>query len=149
MSHSLQRIESFSLVEVTIALGVAAFCLVAIFGLLPIGFQTNQNAVSQTASASILSAVVCDLRATPVASGTSPQFGINIGSSTILYFDSEGKPATSTNARYRVTIAFRTNPAGATAATFAHLKVSWPAAADPAVTTASGSVESFAAFDRH
>ena len=149
MNYFPHRTESFSLVEVTIALGVAAFCLVTVFGLLPVGFQTNQNAASQTASASILSAIVSDLRATPAAGGTSRQFGINFGSPTTLYFDSEGKSTTSTNARYRVTIAFPVNPAGTTAAIFAHLKVSWPAAADPAVATPAGSVESFGAFDRH
>ena len=42
------RLRAFSLVEVTLALGVAAFCLIAVFGLMPVGVQTNRNATSQT-----------------------------------------------------------------------------------------------------
>ena len=69
----------FSLVEVTLALGVAAFCLIALLGLLPLGMQTNQSAVSQTAAASILSSVVADLRATARSNPTSPQYDITFG----------------------------------------------------------------------
>lgn len=141
---------SFSLVELTLAIGIAAFCLIAVFGLLPIGVQTNQAALSQTAAASILSAVVSDLRATPGISGTSAQFGINFASpSQTLYFDGEGKSvSTADGPRYRLTITFPTNPGGTNAARFATLKISWPAAADPTTTQPAGSVETFAAFDR-
>jgi Tfp pilus assembly protein PilV len=55
---------AFSLVEVTIALGVAGFCLIAILGLLPAGLNTNQNSVRQTTANGILSSIVADLRAT-------------------------------------------------------------------------------------
>ena len=48
---------AFSLVEVTLALGVAAFCLIAVFGLLLVGVQTNQRATSQTAAGSIMANV--------------------------------------------------------------------------------------------
>src|SRR5438477_5279045 len=72
-SHS-----AFSLVEVTLALGVAAFCLVTVAGLLSVGLQTNQRSTSQTAATSILSNVIADLRATPKASTTSTQYGISI-----------------------------------------------------------------------
>ena len=141
--------DSFSLVELTLALGVASFCLIALFGLIPIGIRTSQDAILETASASILSAVIADLRATPKTVTTSPQFGVTFSSPTTLYFDSEGRSATSTNSRHRLTIAFPANPAGTSAATFAHLKVSWPAPVDPATTPPAGFVESLAAFDRH
>ena len=59
---------AFSLVEVTLALGIAAFCLIAVFGLMPIGVQTNRNATSQTAANNIIAAIVADLRATPKTS---------------------------------------------------------------------------------
>ncbi len=78
---------SFSLVEVTLALGIAAFCLIAVFGLMPIGVQTNRNAASQTAATNIISAVVADLRATPKTSTTSSQFAIQFGQSKDLYFN--------------------------------------------------------------
>jgi uncharacterized protein (TIGR02598 family) len=146
LSHSA---KSFSLVELTLALGVAAFCLIAVFALLPVGGQIHRNGISQTASAGILAAVTADLRATPKTALTSRQFGITFGSPTTLYFDSEGRPSTAAISRYRLAADFPTNPTGTHAAVFAHLKVSWPATVDPATGKPAGSVESFAAFDRH
>ena len=78
------NVGAFSLVEVTLALGVAAFCLLAVFGLVPVGVQTNRNATSQTAAANIMAAVVGDLRSTPKANTTSAQFGITFGTNTTL-----------------------------------------------------------------
>ncbi len=151
--------SAFSLVEVTLALGVAAFSLLVIFSLLPIGLQTNQRAIEEMASADILSAVAADLRATPVTNPrgnatTSTHFGIGIpaaGSTatTTLFFNSVGKFASSQQAdsRYRVTINFPANGGGAKTATFAILQVTWPAGA--ATTNAQGAAEIFTAFDRN
>jgi uncharacterized protein (TIGR02598 family) len=148
--RSLIHRNAFSLVEVTLALGIASICLIAVFALLPIGISTNRNAIGQSIATDILSAVVSDLRATPNTTTTSPQFGINFDSSTTLYFDATGAvTATPTNQAYRLTVTFPTNSAGPNAAAFADLKISWPAPVDPATGTPSGSVEAFAAFDRH
>ncbi len=62
---------AFSLVELVLALGVAGFCLFAVFGLMPVGMQTNRNATSQTAATNIIAGIVADLRATPAAATTS------------------------------------------------------------------------------
>jgi uncharacterized protein (TIGR02598 family) len=143
----------FSLVEVTFALGVAAFCLLALFGLLPLGLQANQNSIAQTAAASVLSSVITDLRATPKTSLTSSQYEITFGAAKSLYFDGEGRVVTlrdpNATPRYRVTISFPAGPAGTFAPTFVSLKLTWPALVDPAITTPAGLVEMFAAFDRH
>jgi uncharacterized protein (TIGR02598 family) len=154
-----RAVSGFSLIEVALALGVAAICLVAIFSLLPIGLQTSHRAIEQTVSADILSELIADLHATPVTSprgnaATSIQLGIPIpaaGSTgaTTLFFNSARQSATSqqSDSRYRVTITFLPNGGGAKRATFADLKVTWPAAA--AITNAQGSAETFAAFDRN
>jgi uncharacterized protein (TIGR02598 family) len=137
---------AFSLVEVTLALGIAAFCLIAIFGLMPVGVQTNRNATSQTAATNITAAVVADLRATPKANTTSTQFGITFGTNPPpLYFDASGQFTTSlgANSRYQLNVTWY----GSTGLRYADLKVTWPAAATPA--NASGSAEMFAAFDRN
>ena len=63
--RKLPAATAFSLVEVTLALGIAAFCLIAVFGIMPVGVQTNRNATSQTAATNIMAAVIADLRATP------------------------------------------------------------------------------------
>jgi uncharacterized protein (TIGR02598 family) len=157
MIFALRRVHAFSLVELTLALGVAAFCLLAAFGLMPIGVQTNRNATSQTAAGNIAAAVVSDLRATPKANNTSSQFGITFGtdrcavgcSQPSLYFDSAGQFTTSldSNSRYQVDVKW----SGSSTVRYADLKVIWP----PTVVltsptpTPSGSVEMFAAFDRN
>ena len=157
----LQSVRSgFSLVEVTLALGVAAISLIAIFSLLPVGLQTTHNATEQTASSEILAAVVADLRATPRTSprggsAISTQFGINVPGNTggsagplTFYFTSEGQvsPSATNTSRYRLTITFPDN-GGRRTATFVDLKMTWPAAADP--VNASGSAEMFTALDRN
>ena len=151
----VDRREAFSLVEVTLALGVAAVSLLVIFSLLPIGLQTNQRSIEQTASGDILAAVAADLRATPRgAAATSSQFAISIPASggtgsTTLFFNSTGQSAISQqpDSRYRMTITFLSNGGGTKTATFADLKVTWPAGA--AIANAQGSAEMFAAFDRN
>jgi uncharacterized protein (TIGR02598 family) len=150
----------FSLIEVTLALGVAAVCLVTLFALLPVGLQTHQNATQQVLSADIMSAVIADLRATPVTTPrggatTSPQFAISIPANPVaavttstLFFNREGQFSTSANAnsRYQFTINFVPN-GGARTATLADLKMTWPAAASAA--NASGSSEIFLGLDRN
>ena len=154
-----RRRSGFSLVEITLALGVAAVSLLVIFSLLPIGLQTNQRSIEQTSSADILSAVAADLRATPVTSPlgsatTSTQFRINIpaaGSTgtTTLFFNSSGQPNASqqSDSRYRLTVTFVSSGGGTKTATWADLKVTWPARA--AIKDAQGTTEMFAAFDRN
>jgi len=155
------RTDAFSLVEVTLALGVAAFCMIAIFGLLPVGVQTNQRATSQTAATSIMANVIADLRATPnpPSINTSLQYQIRFGTSKTLYFDNSGRCSTDSagsikadgsswsppiQTRYQLNLTF----AWTSGLTYgADLKVTWPAAAT--VANASGSTEMFAAFDRN
>jgi len=164
-----QSTSAFSLVELIIALGVAAFCLIAVFGLIPVGVQTNRNATSQTAATSILANVVSDLRRAPVPRPTpspvrSSVYGITIpavgGANTTaqtLYFDDSGRFSTSIAppfptpflSRYQVSVTFPTPAPNNPGATYADLKVIWPAGIDPSTTRPSGSVEMFTALDRH
>jgi|SRR5436190_5630008 len=143
----------FSLVEVTLALGIAAFCLITLLGLLPLGIQTNQNAVSQTAAASVLSSVVADLRATAKVNPTSSQYDITFGTEKLLYLDEQGRAVTPTDPnaapRYRIMITFPASPEGLFAPTFVSLKITWPALADSAIVPPAGFVEVFTALNRY
>ncbi len=47
-------IRGFTLVEVTLALGILAFCLVAILGLMPVGLDSFRNASRQAEAATLL-----------------------------------------------------------------------------------------------
>jgi uncharacterized protein (TIGR02598 family) len=145
-----QRVAAFSLVEVTLALGIAAFCLIAVVGLVPVGVQTNRNATSQTAATNILSSVVSDLRASVPGQGLSAKYRISRAkaTATTLYFDGQGQATTSrgANSRYRLYVQIANNPAAVVYPNYVWLRVTWPAATDPATTTPSGSVETVAAF---
>src|SRR5215469_5230401 len=88
-----QSATAFSLIELTLALGVAAFCLIAVFGLVPVGVQTNRNATSETAATNILTSVVSDIRASPGAQSVrSAKYSIfrTKLSSTTVCFDGQG-----------------------------------------------------------
>lgn len=140
---------AFSLVEVALALGVAAFCLVTVFALLPTAFNIQAESAGETGSIVIASAIESDLRATPSGTQISPQFSIAIGTTTTLYFSSEGRSSVSLNgeSRYRSTITFPPNPTGPRGATFATVQITWPAPASP--ERALGSRSSFVALDRN
>jgi len=134
---------AFSLVELTLAVGIAALCLITVFGLVPVAALTNRNATSQTAATNVIASVIADLRATTVS--TSPQYGITFGTPKTLYFDGTGQFTTSlsTDSRYQLNVTW----SGSTGLRYADLKVTWPAVATP--VNASGSAEMFAAFDRN
>jgi uncharacterized protein (TIGR02598 family) len=143
------RSAGFSLVEVTIALGVVAISLLTLFALIPVGLKTNQNSISQTAATSVMTAVLADMRATPKASATSTQFAVTFGTAKTLYFDAEGSSSASprANSRYRVTISFPPGAGGSKSPTLSYIQTTWPALATPA--NAVGHCEMFAAFDRN
>ena len=170
----LPAATAFSLVELTLALGIAALCLVTVFALVPIAVLTNRNATSQTIATNIAALAVADLRAAKTASPmlgitiptdptSSPQFfppnvvpctgGQTSGTSQIRYFDIQGLASSSISSTslYRLIVTFvkNTTATATTGATYVNLKVTWPALIDPCATTPSGSVEMFAALDRN
>ena len=58
----VSKTTGFSLVEVTLALGVAAICLIAMLGLMPTSLKTQQNSVRQTTANQIISQIFSVLR---------------------------------------------------------------------------------------
>src|SRR6476619_7624776 len=132
--RKLSATGAFSLVEVTLALGIAAFCLITVFALVPAAVVTNRNATSQTAATNIMAAVVSDLRATPQANTTSTQFSMTYGTNRCAdgcsqppsYFDGTGQFTTSlgSNSRYQLNVTWY----GSSGLRYADLKVTWPAA---------------------
>ena len=160
-----RRLAAFTLIEVALALGVAGFCLIPLFGLLPMGINSNQTSVNQTAAGGIASAVLSDLRS-PLVSGTTPRFGFTFTTTQpqTLYFGMDGStsgavgsfPATGANgataSTYRATIGVYA-PSNSRTATQVRLLITWPAMADaqPAQWPANyaGSYETVVAFDRN
>jgi uncharacterized protein (TIGR02598 family) len=145
----------FSLVEVVVALAVAAFCLLALLGLLSVGNMNNASSIEQTTAASLAAAVIADLRATPATATKSVRYGIPIpvaGGSTVthtLFFDDMGtlsgsvdanaNPAQTPSPRYRATLTFAATAAGKPVVPV-RVQITWPALAD---LTASSSPTKF------
>src|SRR6266446_4162570 len=170
MIFGLRRVHAFSLVELTLALGIAAFCLVAVFGLIPIGVQTNRNATSQTAATNMLADVIADIRSTATATASAtpsklysiaiPAAGSSNTTPQLFYLDGAGRSAaiiapvspTPFQPRYVLSVTFpQVNPTPTPPAlppTYADVKIIWPAAS-PTPASPSGSVEMFAAFQRN
>src|SRR5205807_5545353 len=139
--------SAFSLVEVTFAIGVAAFCLIAVMGMLPVGIKTQQAGVNQTKANLIISAIIDDLRADVrlppgQASKESTQgFQLHghwaaVATPDALYFTNDGNQTGSTNqgtvpadAVFRATITYLFPPTQTTS--LADIKVTWPAQVDP------------------
>jgi uncharacterized protein (TIGR02598 family) len=123
--------RAFSLVEVTLALGIAVFCILPIIALLPIGIQWTQATARETAAANLATAVSSDLQATPAGTSTSPYFGFTLsGPSTNNYLISEaGQKVTaisSSQPTYLVTVVFSPPSKTINAAT-ARILITWPA----------------------
>lgn len=162
----------FSLAEVTLAIGVAAFCLLTLFGLLPVGINSNQASMEQTAASSITRSIVADLRNTP-SSGTSPFYGFVVpaaGGVAVLrtvYFSENGVktglvgavPVTTGTSisRYRGTVYFIPPAANQKTATTVRILITWPALVNPVPTTDptiapikySGSVDTNTSLNRN
>jgi len=152
----------FSLVEVTISLGIAAFCLILLLGLLTTGLKTQQAGSQQTIANEIASEILGDLRADirlPPGQAShegDSGFGLHghwaqLYAPDTLYFNQQGKwlqlngsvPADATF-RAKITYLFPPNASTSTA----NIIVSWPAQADPATVTPAGSIQTFIAVNR-
>ncbi len=151
------------MIEVLIALAVASFCLLSIYGLLSTALSINQNLILQTEATQIVCSVVEDISSTPSTATSSPRFQINlptsgsaVGTTATLYFDQDGNnlPASSvTNAVYSVSI-MMTPPTQATQKqpTVLGVVAYWPPYSDSETTSqvlAQHSVQFTTEIDRN
>jgi type II secretory pathway pseudopilin PulG len=170
MRRPLSGAAAFSLVEVTLALGVAAICLLAILGLMPTTLKTQQTSIQQTSAneiiSTIFSALRADVRMPPgQESKICPddpnepcdwrslhgRWRANAAPDT-LYFTNDAKqiglngipPA---EAVFRAKISYRFPPSETTS--LADIRVTWPAQVDPDNGgVPAGSVTSLIAVNR-
>jgi len=93
--HRRSVVRAFSLVEVTIAIGIVAFAFVALVGVLPVGLQTFRRAVDASIGAQITQRVLNDIQQTDfdvlVGGHTSPF----LFPSAPRYFDDQGSEVTA------------------------------------------------------
>ena len=156
--HAHRCHGAFSLVEVVLGLGIAAFCLVLVFGLLPVGLDSNQTATEQTNAVGIAGMITADLRQAtrpPQATLKSPRYQLTVPTPGVpatpatLFLraggDNTGSAAPTSDSRYKATITLTAPASGERGATIGHIVVSWPAAA----TNPAGTIETFVALDRN
>jgi uncharacterized protein (TIGR02598 family) len=90
-----RRNQGFSLVEISLALGIIAFAFIALLGLLPVGLQTFRQAIDTGNEARIMQTFMSKLEATEFSRIKDLDFE---KSDEIFYFDEEGMPTdTSTD----------------------------------------------------
>jgi uncharacterized protein (TIGR02598 family) len=140
--------NGFSLVEITLALGVMAFCLVAIAGLLPVGFTTTRSSSEETLASDLINAIDADLRTTPTTASQSPSFKVSTSGESTFYIDNSGSVVPENSARFRVYAQLTPAASGTKTATFGRIVVSWPAQQDD-IAKAAGSIEAHVALDRN
>jgi prepilin-type N-terminal cleavage/methylation domain-containing protein len=72
--------KGFSLIEVVIAISVAALTFIGLIGLLGLGVANDQASSEQTVATSIAASILADLRSTPAYSttGKSNRYGLTL-----------------------------------------------------------------------
>jgi len=164
---SRREAAAFSLVEVTLALGVAGFCLVAVLGLIPTGLKIQQTSTNQTTANQIIAQIFSDLRAdVRLPPGQATKAGgewaslnghwRNVATPDTLYFTKEAKQTGTVSqpnnvpgdAVFRAKITYYSPPTPGYTTSLAHIRVTWPAQVDPSTTVPAGSVETFVAVNR-
>lgn len=113
----LSRARGFSLVEVTMALGITAFSVTAMLGLLPVGLGSLRQSANDMVQAQILRSIGAQL----VVADSGTVFGTAAAAPIEAWFDFEGQSVASPSAHYRV-VATQSNtdfPGGGNAADLA------------------------------
>lgn len=136
----------FSLVEVTISIGIIAFALIGVVGLLPTGLRTIKYANEQAGAANVLNGIACALRdaETPDSTNYTGYFaGTNItyavGAASALpdimwdNLDLDGNRVTAAADAKRLSAVLRieAQPADAFTPGRAVVTVAWSAMANP------------------
>jgi type II secretory pathway pseudopilin PulG len=156
-------VRAFSLVEVTIALGLLAFCLVALIGLLPMALGSVRSARAEAAAVNALRQIASSIRSAvpgnqPLAyraTGPYDSLSWSLGGGTITtnlqYVSESGFPATgSTEGKFAARIEL-TPPADLGTPGTARISVAWPSQAEWDETSArwknaDGSVSTWTVF---
>lgn len=148
MNKFRSRSGGFSLVEVVVAIGVVAYAVFGVLGLLPVGIKGFQDSTCEAAGADVLSGLSVALRSAQTTngtnfdwsfSGTSCQYTVG-GSpvySTWSTLSLEGVPLNNCLYRQLSAVCIVTPPASTSGEGSAVLSVAWPAAANPVFNRAN------------
>jgi len=91
--YSSNRKRAFSLVEVTIALGILAFGLIAMLGVLPTGLRLVKESADEAAAANIALALQADILSAPANAVPTKRYELPLAyaNTGTTFFTKEGK----------------------------------------------------------
>lgn len=158
LRHNARR--GFSLVEVTIALGIASFCLLGIVGMLPVGLSSKRDSTASLLASGVVNSVVTDLHSldSSTSATTTPAFKFDLANSGVQtrFLDKDGQDVGTSwqpDAIYRLSVKLTPPTAGERTATKARIIVAWPAALDRVAsqwpTKFTGALETVTAIDHN
>ncbi|XHR31110.1 MAG: hypothetical protein ACFUZC_11245 [Chthoniobacteraceae bacterium] len=130
------RALGFSIIEVVLALGIAAFALVSVVGLLPLGLGMAEESVDESGAVNLVSSVVSD-RLVTSSTVASLVYGLPaMTSSAVTLSGTFGAGENGefigndlTKARYRVVYLLTAPATGRSDPWTAWFRVTWPAMA--------------------
>ena len=134
--------NAFSLIEVVIALGIFAFCIVGIVGLLPIAANSVKSVTQESNANNIAESIsgfwqVAPLLATSSANFTMGNFSIGNGTQTINYTISGTEASSASDAALRLNYAANSWGAANPNTFTVNLTFTWPPNASANSTTAT------------
>ena len=90
--------RGFSLIEVTLALGIVSFAMVTLLALIPVGLNSFKKAMNLTVEAQIVQSIVTDVGLQKYSALAPTQY----------FFDVQGTPTTSASDRvYTASLSFQ------------------------------------------
>ena len=114
--------SGFSLVEITLALGIVAFVLIAVLGLFSVGLDSSRRSASDTAISQVVNQVLSDTRTSdlPAPGGAPLEF----------YYNEKGAAVPQQEVVYKVSLSTQSPGAALSDAGarlyLIRLDVSWP-----------------------
>jgi uncharacterized protein (TIGR02598 family) len=136
----------FSLVEVVVAIGIVAFGMLAVVGLVPTGLKIARNSAEQAQAANLVAALAESVRGATTTDGTnyfysfaerSPSYDVGGSMTTLVISNLTLEGRVDADAGRLVAAVTITPPATAAANGRAVISVAWPAVARPAWISAS------------
>lgn len=85
----MQKVRAFSLVEVTLAIGVIGFALIAVFGLVPVGLKSGRESVDATRLSMVGADVESRIRASVIPADFPAAASPAVRTIT-LFYDKDG-----------------------------------------------------------
>lgn len=115
--------SGFSLIEITLALAITSVCLLAILGLMSVGFRAGQQARDYTGIAGAASWIMSKIQAPTTTNFALP---------ATVYFDAHGQATNSNSALYAcdvtaATVSENTLPGISTNLSLITMQFTWPA----------------------